>query len=80
MKKVEVIWRDITYKSTGWSHTNEVDDFIKDTNENTVYQLGYVYRETEDLLVLVDSFFLDDKNYGTVHKIPKGCIISVTVL
>lgn len=80
MKKVEVVWRDITYKNTGWSHTNEVDDFIKDSNENTVYQLGYVYRETEDLLVLVDSYFLDDKNFGTIHKIPKGCIISVTVL
>lgn len=77
MKPVEVIWVDITYKDAGWHHFTDVEDFIKDNKENTVVQLGFVYKETDEMLFLVDSYFQDDRTYGTVHKIPKGCIKSV---
>jgi len=80
MKILEVIWNDITYKSAGWLHANDVEDFIKDTNENTVHQLGYLYKETDDLIILTDSYFVDERTYGAVHKIPKGCIKSITEL
>lgn len=80
MKRVEVIWLDITYKSAGWLHANDVEDFIKDKNENIVHQLGYVFKETADLLILTDSYFVDERTYGAVHKIPVGCIISINEL
>lgn len=82
MKRVEVIWRDITYKSAGWLHANDVDDFMNNKNENMVMQLGYIYKETDDLVVITDSYFLDDVTpiFGAIHKIPRGTIISITEL
>ena len=77
MKRVEVVWLDITYKSAGWVHFADVEDFIKDKNEQTVNQLGYVFRETDEMLILTDSYFVDERFYGTIHKIPKGCIVSI---
>jgi len=78
MKRVEVVWRDITYKDVGWIHRNDIEDFINDGKENIITQLGYIYRETDQLLILTDSYCMDERTYGTIHKIPKGCIISVT--
>lgn len=80
MKIVEVVWVDITYKDAGWHHFNDVEDFIKDDKENTVVQIGYIFREDKKMLYLVDSFFKDERTYGTVHKIPKGCIRSMVVV
>jgi len=80
MKIVEVTWTDIVYKDSGWHHKNDVDDFILDTKKNTVKQLGYVYLHTDSLLILVDSYFLDDRDYGTIHKIPTGCIVEIKEL
>ncbi len=80
MKRVEVIWTDITYREGGWNHSTEVDNFIKNNNNNTIHQLGYVYRETPEFLVIVDSYILDENDFGTIHKIPKGCIVSITTI
>lgn len=80
MKIVEVTWTDITYKDSGWHHLNDVDNFIRDDQENVVVQVGFVYREDEKMLYLVDSYFRDDKTFGTIHKIPKGCIQEIKEL
>ena len=80
MKRVEITWMDITYKDSGWSHRNDVDDFIRDEKENIITQMGYVYLETDTMIVLVDSYCLDERTYGTIHKIPKGCVVSVDEL
>ena len=80
MKIVEVTWVDISYKDAGWHHWAEVEQFFRDKEENTVIQIGYIYKETDELLCLVDSYFKDDKIYGTTHKIPKGCIIDIKEL
>ena len=77
MKIVEVTWRDITYKEHGWNHLNDVDNFIKDSNENTIVQIGYLYRKTEDMIVLVDSYCEDKNTFGTIHKIPMGCVLRI---
>jgi len=57
-----------------------VEQFFREKEESVVVQVGYVYKETDDLLCLVDSYFKDDKMYGTIHKIPKGCIESMVTL
>ena len=58
-------------------HYTEVDNFIKNNNNNTIHQLGYVYRDIPEFLVIVDSYILDENDFGTIHKIPKGCIVSI---
>lgn len=78
MKKVEVIWRDIV-SDDGWHSQNKVDKFTTAEND-TVTMIAYLYEEDENQVVLVDSYFKDRDLYGTIHKIPKGCIISVTDL
>jgi hypothetical protein len=77
MKRVEIIWRDISFKQVGWLHKNDVDDFCAKVKEDEVHQLGYLYKETKTMIFIVDSYFPHDTTYGSVHKIPKGCIISM---
>jgi hypothetical protein len=76
MKRVEVTWVDIQMKG-GWHTMAQLDKFISNTNQRTVTHLGYVYEETETELVLLDAYFLDKSQFGTIHTIPKGCIIEM---
>jgi hypothetical protein len=76
MKRVEVKWVDIQMKG-GWHTMAQLDKFISNTNQRTVTHLGYVYEETETELVLLDAYFLDKSQFGTIHTIPKGCIIEM---
>lgn len=78
MKKAIVKWVDIT-STNGWSSQNAVDNFITADN-NIVHHIGYLYEEDENQVVLVDSYFEEKDLYGTVNRIPKGCIISITEL
>lgn len=77
MKKVEIVWRDIT-SLQGWLSQNQIDNFI--TGENIVTQIGYLYEEDEEHFYLLDSYFLDRSMFGGIHKIPKGCIIKINYL
>lgn len=79
MTKVEVTWRDITTIS-GWHSQSKIDKFITDDKENIVMQIGYLYEEDENQIVLVDSCFEGYSLYGNVHKIPRGCVINVKKL
>lgn len=76
MKRVEVIWRDIT-SDDGWHTPDEADKFISD-DEGVVCHIGYLYEEDENQLVLIDSYFKNKDLFGGIHKIPKGCIVSIT--
>lgn len=76
MKRIEVTWRDITCRS-GWHSQNVIDNYITDDQEGLVTHLGYKYEEDDNQLVIVDSYFLNKELYGTIHRIPKGCIVSV---
>ena len=79
LKPVLVEWRDIVY-SHGWNSQKKFDRFTTDDTGNVVVNVGYLVEEDEDQVVLVDSYFLDRSAYGTIHKIPKGCIISIKEL
>jgi hypothetical protein len=76
MKRVEVVWIDIQMKG-GWHTMSQLDKFISNTQQRTVTHVGYVYEENENELVLLDAYFLDRSQFGTIHTIPKGCIQSI---
>jgi hypothetical protein len=77
MKRVLVTWIDIR-SDDGWRTLNKLEKFI--TGNNTVHQIGFLYEESEDQIVLLDSYFEDKELYGGVHTIPKGCVLSITEL
>lgn len=72
MKRVEIKWLDIIHES-GWHDQDQLDDFLQE-KAMTVYQVGYLYEEDEDMITIVDSYFEDKSQYGTIHIIPKGCV------
>lgn len=76
MKLVQVDWVDI-HASLDWHTQNKLDAFITDDKANLVHQVGYLYEEDENQIVLLDSFFDDKSKYGTIHRIPKGCVVGV---
>lgn len=75
MKKVEVIWRDIM-ASQGWHSVNQLDNFCTE-DDNIVCQIGYLYEKDEHQVVLVNAYFTNKSQFGSVEKIPTGCIISI---
>jgi hypothetical protein len=77
MRRVEIIWIDIASRG-GWSTPNKVDQFADNDKNNRVTQVGFIYQEDEENVVIVDSYFHDKTLYGTVNKIPRGCIITIT--
>jgi hypothetical protein len=77
MKPVLVIWKDIV-SDDGWHTADQLDDFAE--SDNTVRQLGYLYEEDENQVILMDSYFEKKDLYGGVHKIPRGCIVSIEYL
>jgi hypothetical protein len=74
MKRVEVTWVDIR-SSDGWHSLNKLETFI--TEKVIVRQIGYLFEQDDDQIVLLDSYFDDLSLYGGVHTIPKGCIQSI---
>ena len=70
-------WKDIT-SSDGWHTLNALEKFITDEKNGVCKMIGFVYEEDEKQLVLVDSTITvsGQKQFGTIHIIPKGCIIS----
>jgi hypothetical protein len=77
---VLVKWRDITTSGLGWMEQEAVDDFVTDSDEAIVYQLGFLYEQDEHQIVLIDSYFHGKGMWGNVTKIPKGCVIEITKL
>ena len=79
MKIVLITWRDIS-GMFGWHSQSQLDNFITDDKESLVHQVGYLYEEDEEQVVLLDSYFEDKNKFGTIHKIPKGCIVKRVVV
>lgn len=77
MKIVEITWVDIEF-SGGWHDQDEADNFITENKNRKITQIGYLYEEDENQLVLIDSFTGDA--YGTIHVFPKGCIEKMTTI
>jgi hypothetical protein len=78
MKKVEIKWTDIIHEG-GFHTQQELDDFM-DEKSMTVTQIGYLYEDDGEYLILLDSYFEDKSQFGTIHVIPKGCIKQITEL
>ncbi len=78
-KRVEIVWIDVIATDTGW-HTEEyIEEWI--SNEPTeVIQVGLLYRDTEDFVVILDSSFTGKGFLGAATKIPKGMIVSMKEL
>lgn len=79
MKIVEVTWVDIQMKG-GWHSMKNLDDFITNREQRTVIQIGYLYEENEDEIVLLDAYFVDRSQFGTIHTIPRGAIANIRYL
>jgi hypothetical protein len=77
MKLVLVEWIDIISEG-GWRSASKLDNFITDEGDHLVLQVGFLYEEDENQIVLLDSYFPHRELYGGVHKIPKGCVVSIT--
>lgn len=78
LQKVYVEWIDIVATDGGWHSEADLEDWIQ--NEPcTVYQVGFLYKETPEYIVLVDSYFTSDLK-GYAVKIPRGCIVRITKL
>lgn len=77
-KLVEVEWIDITTTDPGWHTIEEIEEWIEQST-GKVKQAGYIYKDTNNYLVLIDSYFEDDI-LGCAVKIPKGCIIKIRKL
>jgi hypothetical protein len=78
LKKVEIKWVDIVHEG-GWHSLDQLEAFM-DEKTMTVMQIGYLYEEDEEYVILLDSFFEDKTQFGTIHVIPKGCIKQITEL
>jgi hypothetical protein len=77
VKIVLIKWKDIK-SDDGWHQAEDLDRFIHE--DNTVSQVGFLYEQDEEQIILLDSYFLDKELFGGVHKIPRGCIISIQEL
>lgn len=76
MRKVKVVWEDIYSTGGGWSTSLDLDDHRPIVAE----QLGYLYKETDHYIVIVDSFLTDGETFGTATAIPRGCIKEIVYL
>ncbi len=73
--KVYVEWVDIIATDQGWHASSDIDYWARHESD-TVKQLGFLYRETQTHVILVDSFISADY-VGAATKIPKGNIIKI---
>lgn len=67
---VLVVWTD-TISNSGWKQAEDIDDWTK---ENTwlVHTVGYLIRETEEFVVIAASWAMEEKQYGSLIKIPRA--------
>ncbi len=72
-KFTELHWIDIIATDSGWRTKEDLDHWIEE-EVNLVKQVGYVYYEDKNYIVLIDSY-IDDTTIGYAIKIPKACVI-----
>ncbi len=83
---VLVEWVDIVNTTGEWQTAEQLLEWA-DQLESTVHHVGFVLKEDQDFVVLVDSYFptTDPNNkhlsqMGTCTRIPRGCIVSIKYL
>lgn len=76
---VLVRWVDITTQS-GWITQDEADDFVSNNDSDIVQQVGFLYEQDDNQIVLLNSFFTEKDLLGDLTKIPKGAVIQIIKL
>lgn len=71
-KHVYVEWTDIVATDTNWRSKLELDEWIAEETV-LVRQSGFLYKETDEYIVLIDSY-MDGDLVGAAIKIPR-CVI-----
>lgn len=73
---VKVHWNDPAAHGDPWLLRSEISsDRISDA---TCITVGYIVRETQDLVVLASS--LTPEHFGSVMTIPRACVTAVEAL
>lgn len=71
-----IIWEDISECDETWASDSDLQNWLSDSSDAHVEQIGFVIAEDEKNLILANSFIESMGLYGNVHKIPKSVIIS----
>lgn len=79
-KVVQIVWWDIAESSNKWKTLAKLEKFITNTKANIVSQVGFLFEEDENQVVVISSYFPDDDMYGTCNVIPRGCILEMKEL
>lgn len=80
MKLIYLEWEDATSESS-WHSEHEVEQFVD--SSNLVKQVGWIYKENKEFLVLAGRMIdwsNNDPGYGQLQKIPKTWIRKRIVL
>lgn len=74
-EQVYVEWVDIVATDSGWHSEQEIEEWLVH-EQDTVKQIGFVYKETPTYIVLIDSYFTK-QDVGSATKIPKCNIVVI---
>lgn len=80
LKPVFIKWIDIVESKSGWMTLDELEEFIDSRKKNIVHQVGLLYEEDENQVVILNSYFPDettDPTFGMCNVIPRGCILEM---
>lgn len=78
MKIVRVKWND-SVSMNRWQPANTVDAFAK-SGSDSISSVGYLYKKTKKVVILIQSVHGSERNYAETLKIPRECITSIKVL
>lgn len=82
MDLVKIKWFDITNENS-WTDIDDLDKAIEKEAKSTCYSVGWLYKETEEYIVILPSKLINaDKEISLVSYeiIPVGVIRERTVL
>jgi len=75
LDRVYIEWIDIIATDSGWHSDEEIEEWLR-TEGDTVKQMGFIYRQTDSHLILLDSY-ISGTFVGTATKIPKCNIVKL---
>lgn len=64
-------WLD-AHSASEWHQDDEIDEFI--SGGGLVAEVGWIIRETKEVLVMCGQRFIDQPTYGNLTSIPKPWI------
>jgi hypothetical protein len=74
---VSVKWVDVAESPNGWRTLEELEEFVTDTKSKICHQVGLLFEQDENQIVLVSAYFPNEELYGVCNTIPVGNIIDI---